>query len=263
MNTGKRKSPSIKFVLKMLVWMLIGGILGFAMSWFGGQADNVGQFFAVVVRSVQSAMIPLVTLVTVSGILFGEIVLKKIKQIEERLRYAEDEECDELEYQEEYIGAWGLNGSNFAMALAILINSVGYSRNYISGSRETAFRFMIAVVIFVVCFFYEGLWQMRYVKVIQSSRPEFSNADPSSMKFQEQWMKSCDEAEKEMIYHSSYRTYLFFSKVIPILLVAAMLSNLLFDTGMLAIVLLAVLWIMTSMYYTRSCVNMRKKRARG
>ncbi len=36
MNTGKRKSPSIKFVLKMLVWMLIGGILGFAMSWFGG-----------------------------------------------------------------------------------------------------------------------------------------------------------------------------------------------------------------------------------
>ena len=170
---------------------------------------------------------------------------------------------DELEYQEEYIGAWGLNGSNFAMALAILINSVGYSRNYISGSRETAFRFMIAVVIFVVCFFYEGLWQMRYVKVIQSSRPEFSNADPSSMKFQEQWMKSCDEAEKEMIYHSSYRTYLFLSKVIPILLVAAMLSNLLFDTGMLAIVLLAVLWIMTSMYYTRSCVNMRKKRARG
>ena len=156
MNTRKRKSPSIKFVIKMLVWMLIGGILGFAMSWFGGQADNVGQFFAVVVRSVQSAMIPLVTLVTVSGILFGEIVLKKIKQIEERLRYAEDEECDELEYQEEYIGAWGLNGSNFAMALAILINSVGYSRNYISGSRETAFRFMIAVVIFVVCFFYEG-----------------------------------------------------------------------------------------------------------
>ena len=39
----------------------------------------MGQFFTVVVRSVQSAMIPLVTLVTVSGILFGEIVLKKIK----------------------------------------------------------------------------------------------------------------------------------------------------------------------------------------
>ena len=40
-----------------------------------------------IVKSAQSAMIPLVTLVTVSGILFGEIVLKKIKQIEERLRY--------------------------------------------------------------------------------------------------------------------------------------------------------------------------------
>lgn len=96
MNTGKRKSPSIKFVLKMLMWMLIGGILGFAMSWFGGQTDRVGQFFAVVVSSVQSAMIPLVVLVTVSGILFGEIVLKKIKQIEEKLRHAEDEECDDL-----------------------------------------------------------------------------------------------------------------------------------------------------------------------
>lgn len=50
----------------------------------------------VVVRSVQSAMIPLVVLVTVSGILFGEIVLKKIKQIKEKLRHAEDEECDDL-----------------------------------------------------------------------------------------------------------------------------------------------------------------------
>ena len=56
---------------------------------------------------------------------------------------------------------------------------------------------MIAVVIFVECFFYEGLWQMRYVKVIQSSRPEFSNADPSSTKFQEQWMNPVMRQKKK------------------------------------------------------------------
>ena len=38
MNTAKRKSPSIKFVLKMLVWMLIGGILAFCneLVWRSG-----------------------------------------------------------------------------------------------------------------------------------------------------------------------------------------------------------------------------------
>lgn len=186
-----------------------------------------------------------------------------MKRIADQLLRADDEECDELEYQEEKIGAWGLNGSNLVQVLVFLVISVGYSEKYLSGLGKTAGNFMIVVVFFLICIVYEGIWQMRYIMVIQRSHPEFSDADPSSMKFQKQWMDHCDEAEKEVIYRSAYQTYMLLGKVIPVVLVITMLTNLLYDTGLMAVVVIAVLWILSTLFYTHSCVTMRKKRVKG
>lgn len=253
----------MKFVLKMLFWMAVGGVLGFTVSWFGMQTEFVGHFFEGLALSAQNLMIPLTAVITAGGIIAGEIILKKIKTITERILHADDEECDELEYQEERIAFWGVNISNLAMALSILVVSVGYSGKYLENSNKNVMNFMASMIIFVVCFFYEGIWQMRYVKVIQLSRPEFNDADPSSRKFQKQWLEHCDEAEKEQIYESSYYTYLFLSKLLPITMVFAMLANLLYNTGVLAVILLALVWVASTVYYSHSCVAYRKKKIIG
>ena len=84
-----------------------------------------------------------------------------------------------------------------------------------------------------------------------------------SWKFQKQWLEHCDEAEKEQIYESSYQTYLFLSKLLPITMVFAMLANLLYNTGILAVILLALVWVASTVYYTHSCVAYRKKKIIG
>ena len=147
------------------------------------------------------------------GIIFAASVILEERQLpeaEERYakssRPAEDEECDRLEYEEEKEGAFGMNVNVLSQILCILVLTFGYSMKYITADGH-AYRFLTACMIFVACFLYEYFWQIRYVKLLQKTHPE-KKGEPSSLKFQEQWLESCDEAEKEIIYQSAYKAYM-------------------------------------------------------
>ena len=106
--------------------------------------------------------------------------------------------------------------STVGTVLMMLIISPGYSKKYIeSQSDGETGRFLAGLVVFMGMVVYFGMWQVRYVKMVQRIYPE-KKGDPASMKFQEQWLASCDEAEKEEIYEASYKTYLLTGKVLPI-----------------------------------------------
>ena len=57
------------------------------------------------------------------------------------------------------------------------------------------------------------------MKCVQRVYPE-KKGDPASRKFQKEWLESCDEAERAMIYQSAYKSYMTANKTIPLLLVA-------------------------------------------
>lgn len=62
-------------------------------------------------------------------------------------------------------------------------------------------------------------------------------------------MESCDEAEKEIIYKSAYKTYIVLNKVIPILLLLTLIANMFLNTGILAVLVVAVIYLVTGMTY--------------
>lgn len=83
--------------------------------------------------------------------------------------------------------------------------------------------------------------------------------DPTSSKFTEQWVESCDEAEKEIIYKSAYKTYIVLNKVIPILLLLTLIANMFLNTGILAVLVVAVIYLVTGMTYIRSSMVSKAK----
>lgn len=119
---------------------------------------------------------------------------------------------------------------------------------------DHAYSFLVACVIFVASFIYIYFWQIRFVKLLQKTHPE-KKGDPSSAKFQEQWLESCDEAEKECIYQASYKGYQTVMKWAPILTFVALILHMFFDTGILAIVMTSVIWLVTSVTYCRACLQ--------
>ena len=102
------------------------------------------------------------------------------------------------------------------------------------------------------------LWKLKTVcdRIVHPEK----RGDISSRKFQQQWLESCDEAEKEVIYQSSYKTYIFMSKAIGLLLIVTMLSHLFFKTGIMAILVVGVMYLVLVGKYSCSCVSLRKDR---
>ena len=60
-----------------------------------------------------------------------------------------------------------------------------------------------------------------------------------------------------MIYQSAYKAYVTINRTIPLILIVVMVANLYFDTGMMAVVVLAVVWMLAQFTYTGNCVMMK------
>ena len=87
-----------------------------------------------------------------------------------------------------------------------------------------------------------------------------ANLRNSGCKFRCRDRESCDEAEKEIIYKSAYKTYIVLNKVIPILLLLTLIANMFLNTGILAVLVVAVIYLVTGMTYIRSSMVSKAKR---
>ncbi|MDO4312115.1 MAG: DUF3169 family protein [Eubacteriales bacterium] len=259
MKTKKMNSYK-KLGFIMLVSAVAGGILGMIGAiaiGFGGKSIEHGM--AVMLTQLQQIMLPIMVGLTVISVVYGEWNLRKERELCQRVRETEDEECDRWEYLEEKNGAWGMIANVLSQVLCILVLSLGYSAKYIGEGNHKGF--LAVCIVFLVCFGYDGFWQMRYIRTVQKAYPE-KKGDPASRKFYQEWLNSCDEAEREMIYQSAYKSYIRINKCIPILLVVAMLGHLYFNTGLMAIIMVSVIWLIVMVSYLRSCVKMKGARLR-
>lgn len=261
-NANAKKTNSYKKMgLAMLISAIGGGVLGiFCIIILGGNMmSRIDGGVSFVMEGVQQIMVPVLAAITAVSVVYGELNIRKQKMICSKILETEDEECDQWEYEEEKAGAYGTIVNLLSQVLCILVLSAGYSMKYIGNGNHV--NMLTACVIFLACYAYDGFWQVRFVKVVQTAYPE-KKGEPSSAKFQQQWLESCDEAERELIYRSAYKSYIQTSKVIPILLVLVMLGHLFFDTGMMAIMIVAVIWIIHSVSYISSCVKLKGQKIR-
>lgn len=254
----EKKTNSYKRALKITV---VGGVLGGISGGLcmAAKTHGIGLYLTEITVLIQSVMTPLLGIIFVASVILEEGSYQRLKAICEKQQTAEDEECDRLEYEEEKEGAFGMNVNVLSQILCILVLTFGYSMKYITADGH-AYRFLAACMIFVACFIYEYFWQIRYVKLLQKTHPE-KKGEPSSLKFQEQWLESCDEAEKEIIYRSAYKAYMTVNRTVPVLLVGTMVANLYFDTGMFAVVVVSVIWLLTQFTYSHYCIKLREARA--
>lgn len=257
-----RKSNSYtKILFIMLIAGIAGGILGTGMYLFlGHYGQGIEGNAARLMEVLQAAILPVLGVITVLSVIAGETVLRKLRNIMARLAEAEDEEADRLDYEEEKYAALSTNMNILSQIVCLMVLSLGYSSNYIGSSDSARGSFLCACLVFLVCMVYDSFWQIRYLKMVQRLYPD-RNFDPASKSFRRQWLESCDEAEREIIYRSAYKAYTVLSGLLPFLILTAMLGNLFFNTGIFAVILVAVIWLTLSLSYSRSSVALKGEKA--
>lgn len=262
-NKGRKMNTYLKYVLFLLVCMAVGAATGFFSAFFKlGDGDGIGHGMSGFLVLIRENMLLILTVFTLAGVVCGEWFLRGMKRTGARLSEADEEEYDRLEYRLERLGNAGIVVSNCIMIVSIMVLATGYSMDYIKetvGRRGTLLA--AGMVMFVLEDFYIGVWQLRYVKLVQRIYPD-KKGDPASRKFQKEWLESCDEAERESIYQSCYKTYRLMSQAMPILAVAAMLCHFIWNTGLMAVGMVCIIWLLLSVSYCRYALTEKGKKLR-
>ena len=240
--------------------LLVGGLLFlilFGLVIYELMKKGIDAGIRTINGTIQQYIFPALIIIAVVTVVVGEYSLYRLKNVYKEMKDADEDRFYELDYEEEKWGAWTSGVNLVSQVACIIILSFGYSLKYIESGKSRYFLF--ACIIFILCYFYDIYLSVRYVKAIQAAHPE-KKGDPTSSKFTEQWVESCDEAEKEIIYKSAYKTYIVLNKVIPILLLLTLIANMFLNTGILAVLVVAVIYLVTGMTYIRSSMVSKAKR---
>ena len=234
----EKKSSYFTATWKMLAAVIIGGIAGgVSVVIYELMKKGIDAGIRTINGTIQQYIFPALIIIAVVTVVVGEYSLYRLKNVYKEMKDADEDRFYELDYEEEKWGAWTSGVNLVSQVACIIILSFGYSLKY----------------------FYDIYLSVRYVKAIQAAHPE-KKGDPTSSKFTEQWVESCDEAEKEIIYKSAYKTYIVLNKVIPILLLLTLIANMFLNTGILAVLVVAVIYLVTGMTYIRSCMVSKAKK---
>ena len=253
---GNKPNSYGKLTKRMLISLGIGGVFGcFAGIFMTFGVKNGMSDLSDLVRPLA---LPIIAVIFVVSIVLMEFYSRKLKDTMKHLEEAEDEQYEVLSYEEEKYGAMLMNCNVISQVCDIIVLTFTFSRSWLeeASGKELA-GFLATCALFCINFFLYGYYQMRYVKMVQAAHPE-KRGDMNSKNFQKDWMASCDEAEKEVIYQSAYKAYVTINRTIPLILIVVMVANLYFDTGMMAVVVLALVWMLAQFTYTGNCVKMKK-----
>ena len=119
---------------------------------------------------------------------------------------------------------------------------------------------MIAgLVLFFLNIILLAVFQKLSVDLVKKINPE-KRGNIFDTEFNKNWLASCDEAEKKMIYEASYMAYRAASTACLVLWLLTLMAMLLFDTGILASACVFVIWLTLILAYTIACHKLSEKK---
>lgn len=256
MSKTKKMNTYLKYGLILVACAVCGGIIGYHSVAFEGNLLAIAPMAGNVVDFIRRNMFMELDVLLLVEVLFGEIYLNKVKKLSEASLNAEDEEGDRLDYEAEKAGAIGTGVMSFISFLAIVIVATGYSMSYIkeAATEVNGVTLLGGFAAFIIIYVYYGYWGVRLVKFQQKLEPN-RKGDPASMKFNEEWVESCDEAEKELIYQCIFKCYNTLGHWIPMLLIITMLAHMIWDTGIMAIAVVGFIQLLQTTSYCKYCVQ--------
>lgn len=206
-------NKTVKFVLMILASMVVGGVLGFGVIWFGmdgltaDMVEKLENSLALGVPVVQALAILVCSLTAAS-------YMKRARRFAAALDAGDEDQAEPaLQAADTAINLLEMQQMLVMFLLPLSLTQVGLS-------------LLASSVLVVVSMPLVILGQGRIVDFIRRINPE-KRGDVRDLKFNKEWYNSCDEAERQKIGRASYRTVLATQMVLVALLVVVVIVRLL------------------------------------
>lgn len=243
MTKKKKLNSYVKIIFALLGGGVIGAVLGIAMK---SSEQGVGTVFNDMIGWIAANKVILLAVMTVLSLLSCVICYRKGGSIIEKFHPGMDD--DEEEMLEEQYNTWqtlGIMLSDIFIYLSLGVFAFGLG----IGSKSEAARVLYAAAFLLMTAFICVMYQVATVKQVQKKDPT-KRGDAGDISFAKEWLESCDEAERRIIHEAGYKTFRLMKTVLMFAVVAAMIGELHFSTGLMAVVLLTGCNILNTVCYT-------------
>lgn len=248
----KEKNAYLHMLLRIGAGMLAGACIGFlSASWL----DPEGLMERA--AGVQAALVEHTNLVL--GILALLLVLMgaaghlRQRSFLRRLELLEDEEADLLEARIDAWYAWTATAEGILYLLAFLVFAVWAAAEQ-EGGLETVGIFAGTVLLY-------PLFYILHINLTKKYDPAKKGV-PGTLRFQKEWLKSCDEAERLQIYRAAYKSNRAAALILTLGFGITVLLAMFLPIGTAPIYIVGLLWmlqVITSGFYA---AQSRKKKER-
>ena len=236
-------NKTVKFVLMILASMVVGGVLGFVVIWFG-----MDGLTADMVEKLENSLALGVPVVQVLAILVCSLTaasyMKRARRRAAALDAGDEDQAEPaLRAADTAINLLEMQQMLVMFLLPLSLTQVGLS-------------LLASSVLVVVSMPLVILGQGRIVDFIRRINPE-KRGDVRDLKFNKEWYNSCDEAERLRIGQASYAAFQAGSRASLLVWVAALVLNALLPIGPLPVLAATVPWAVSQFAYLAVCLRAR------
>ena len=243
----------LKLIIIIIVSGFIGGIIGFSAVLFD---TTLADIVNLLVSFIQYNAPAIMWILAVCSIVFSlTCYVKCSKILQQYLSSNDDNEQDFLDKNYDFWGTFGISGTNILLCLILILFAFPFT---ILFDMPHAF-FLHTLAALFVCLITCCVFQIALVKQMKKKDP-VKYDDAMSFNFASKWLQTCDEGERQIIYQASYKTFQFTSKLLLFVLVIAILSHILYGNGLLAIVLIGVIFMVMLTAYSVYTLRLQKEK---
>ena len=249
-SDNRRALP--KFILTLLIAAFFGGVAGFGAGIVG--AVNLSERIKTAVNDVLTTVAPWgipVTSVVFLGL--GWWFYARARRIYQAW---DGEEEVPIEKAEEDL-SWALLMSAIAMLwdfffVSVLVACEGH---WPMGRLGGLGLFFVSIAVVVI-------HQQKVVDLTRRINPE-KQGSVYDLKFQKKWMDSCDESEQRQMGQAAFKAYRAAVNTCMWMWAALIVLHYAFDTGLLPIVMVLVIFGVLQIVYTLECIRLSRSSQAG
>lgn len=260
MKKNKKQNTYVKYGLMIAASALIGGIFGIILHKAPDIFASARELLSQLLMYIQNHILIILSVILIIEFFTGEFFMKKLKKLLLQAMNMEEEAGDHMEYKKEKNAGIITAILGICTFFASTFVATVYSITYIEQLQPSAaIKLLTAFLLYMAIYIYYGYFGVRYFK-LEQKMDSSKKGDPASLKFQVEYVESCDEAQKELIYQSAFRSYTLMSQCYSFALLAAMLMHLIWNTGITAIVFVGILQLIHILSYLWFSVKKRGKK---
>lgn len=233
----KKLNPTVRFLIVMVISGFIGGLLGGSIIY--GETVIIQSLISfqnfVIINNllIQAILLGLCAIIILVTFFSAKQKLKRLEQNDDVL-------FDQIDRQLGFLVPF----ISITMIFGFCLFGIT-----ITNSLEN-FKFL-GLFIFLGNMAFTLIMTVLTIKLTKILYPE-KKGNPLDFNFDKEWIKSCDEAEKFVIYKASYRCYQLMNFVYCGVLTLCLLVSIAVNIGIFPYLLIGFLWIIQTLIYSIS-----------